>query len=123
MLQIYCGELYVILSVSEEYLANTEAVVKQLRKDTSGGDPWIVILDAEGKALVTSDGPNGNIGYPVEETEINHFVDMLRQTRQRISDEELSQLDAELETFADKRRKARNAAQQGAQPDTDKPGD
>ena len=33
-------------------------------RQSSGGIPWFAILDAQGKALATSDGPGGNIGYP-----------------------------------------------------------
>ena len=83
----------------------------------------MVILDSNGDSLVTSDGPNGNIGYPFEPDEINHFIDMLKRTGRHISSEELSKLKEELEAFAEKSRKARKAAQQGAQPDREQAGE
>ena len=30
----------------------------------NAGIPWMVILDTDGKELISSDGPKGNIGYP-----------------------------------------------------------
>ena len=39
-------------------------IQKRYQPATSGGIPWFAILDAQGKALATSDGPRGNIGYP-----------------------------------------------------------
>jgi uncharacterized protein YyaL (SSP411 family) len=61
-----------------------------------GGIPWFVILDAKGKALATSDGPKGNIGYPGEPHEIEHFLAMLKQTARKMGPEQLSAIEAAL---------------------------
>ena len=55
-------------------------VMDELKKDRQGGMPWIVILDGDGKELISSVGPDGNIGCPVEPNEIAHFVDMIKQS-------------------------------------------
>jgi len=41
------------------------------------GYPYIVMLDAAGKPLVSSISPNGNIGYPDAPSEIDWFMTML----------------------------------------------
>ena len=51
----------------------------RLRDGQSSGIPWMAILDGEGKKLVTSDGPQGNIGYPALPEEIAYFVEMLKK--------------------------------------------
>ncbi len=77
---------------------------KQVEQRLTGGEnkgyPWSVILDAEGTALITADGPQGNIGCPVSEAEAGHFFEMLSTTRQRLTDAELEILRAEHAEFA-----------------------
>lgn len=38
----------------------------------------MLILDADGKPLITSDAAEGNIGYPGQPKEITHFGKILR---------------------------------------------
>ena len=66
-------------------------------QEKRGGIPWCVILDAEGKTLATSDGPDGNIGFPSDEAGIKHFMTMLQSTKQRLTDEDLAGLRKDLE--------------------------
>jgi hypothetical protein len=54
-------------------------VAGRLRDSQGGGIPWMAILDGEGKKLVTSDGPQGNIGYPGTPAEIAWFLEMLKK--------------------------------------------
>lgn len=91
---------YVDLKVDTDRHLHGEAVAKRLRGERSGGIPWSVITDAEGAELVTSDGPGGNIGCPVSAEERAHFIDMVRRTRVRITDDELAVLESELAAFA-----------------------
>jgi hypothetical protein len=67
-------------------------VFARYRTTDKGGIPWFVFLDAKGKAVATSDGPKGNIGFPYEPHEITHFVGMLQAARQRLSDAEIEEL-------------------------------
>ena len=70
---------------------NGEAVIRRLRKEP-GGIPWMIILDANGKALITSNGPDGNIGFPSGAVGIAHFEQMLRTTARRLTDTEVKLL-------------------------------
>jgi len=60
------------------------------------GIPWFAFLDSKGKALATSDGPKGNIGFPGNEMEIGHFLKMLDTTKRHLAKEDLDQLQASL---------------------------
>ena len=98
--QALFAEDYEILKLCTETMKNGEAVAGRLRSDTSGGIPWMAILDSSGQELITSDGPNGNIGYPVMPAEIDHFMNMLRITRKKLSDDQLQQIASALEENA-----------------------
>ncbi len=66
---------------------------KTHRPDPSGGIPWYSIQDAVRSTLVTSDGANGNIGFPGgDEMSTDYLIDMLRKTRHAITDDELQRL-------------------------------
>jgi thioredoxin-related protein len=62
------------------------------RKNDKGGIPWFVMLDAKGQALATSDAAEGNIGFPFTDSEIVHFVTMLKTSRSRMTDAEIDGL-------------------------------
>ena len=84
---------------TERHLHGAE-VASELRGERSGGIPWMLITDSSGAELVTSDGPQGNVGCPVMPHETEGFLSMLDRTRQHLSDEELAALGAYLEEFA-----------------------
>lgn len=77
-----------------------KALAMKLRGE-QGGIPWMVILDDKGKHLTTSDGPKGNVGYPAQPQEIAHFMEMLKETKQRITAEELQAVEATLKKNAE----------------------
>jgi len=52
----------------------------------------MVIVDADAKSLITSDGPRGNIGYPSDAAGIAHFERMLRTTARRLTDTQMRSL-------------------------------
>jgi thiol-disulfide isomerase/thioredoxin len=66
----------------------------------STGIPWMAILDAEGKVLASGDGPQGNIGYPVEPHEIDHFIGMLKKTARKLGPGEIDEIRKDLEKRA-----------------------
>jgi hypothetical protein len=67
-------------------------------QEKRGGIPWFAILDADSKTLATSDGPHGNIGFPGDDPGgIEHFVQMLQSTKQRLTEEDLATLRQHLE--------------------------
>lgn len=71
-------------------MTNGREVAGRLRENTAGGIPWIAILSAAGDTLVTSDGPQGNIGYPYEPHEIEHFQEMLRKTAKHMGPDQIA---------------------------------
>jgi hypothetical protein len=87
---------YVWITVDERFTHATD-VMKKLRPKAQGGIPWVVILDADGKPLINSDAPEGNIGNPSEPKEVEHFEKMLGTTAQHMSDAEIKILMADLQ--------------------------
>jgi thiol-disulfide isomerase/thioredoxin len=72
-------------------------LLQATRGHESGGVPWFVFLDKEGKVLASSDGKQGNIGFPAAPEEIAHFGDMLRQAAVHLGTEEIATLVASLQ--------------------------
>ena len=91
---------WIVFEIDTDRMKNGKAVEKRLTGGEGKGYPWSVILDAEGKALIDADGPNGNIGCPVTAEEAAHFFAMLTKTRQRLTDDELTLLRKEHAAFA-----------------------
>ncbi|MDG2384574.1 MAG: hypothetical protein P8N76_23095 [Pirellulaceae bacterium] len=89
-----------MVKIDTDEMTNGEQVATRLRGDRTGGIPWMVILDAGGDELISADGPNGNIGCPVEPAGIEHFMKMLEQTAKHSSDETRSTIRASLEEYA-----------------------
>jgi thioredoxin-related protein len=96
---------YIDVPIDVVRMKSGEALQQRLRSGGSaGGVPWSAILDADGTTLVTSDGPSGNIGYPYEPAEIEHFVAMLKQTRRTLTDTTIAALAGDLSAYAETRK-------------------
>ena len=93
---------YVIAHIDVDRMTGGKEVQKRYQPATSGGIPWYAILDAQGKALATSDGPGGNIGYPAQPQEIAHFLSMLKGQAHRIDAGQLDQIRKSLEQAAER---------------------
>ena len=91
---------YVTIKIDVERNPNGDAVAKRLRRERRGGIPWMVILDADGEELVSSDAPTGNIGCPVQPEEVAWFAEMIRRSAIRLQAPDVSRLQAELEEYA-----------------------
>jgi hypothetical protein len=79
---------------------HAQEIAKELRQEAEGGIPWVAILDAEGKTLITSNDSEGeNIGFPSksEPDGIRHFLKMLRSTSQRMTEDDFQTLQRALE--------------------------
>jgi hypothetical protein len=87
-----------------------DEILKGYRPGASGGIPWFVFLDAKGDALATSDGPKGNIGYPVTPEEIEHFLGMLGKAARELGPAEIEAVEAALEDEARKIEAGRSRA-------------
>ena len=81
-------------------MQNGKAVSERLRKGRTGGIPWIAMLDSAGNELATSDGPDGNIGCPVQPSEIEHFMRMISQSDKGYTPGELVRINKALKAFA-----------------------
>ena len=75
-------------------------VAARLRKGKRGGIPWMVILDGDGKELVTSDGPKGNVGCPVAPHEIDWFMTMIARTATNLDTDEQKAIRKHLDAYA-----------------------
>ena len=80
---------YILVKIDLDRMAGAKAIDKRISKK-GHGIPWFAILDAEGKVLITSDGPRGNIGYPVKPAEIAHFIHMIKETSRNITSGQIS---------------------------------
>ena len=63
----------------------------------------MTILDSSGQELANSVGPQGNIGFPSELSEIGHFADMLNKTKQKMTDAEVESLVTDLKDRREQR--------------------
>jgi thioredoxin-related protein len=91
---------YLDVKIDVDRMEHGQEVLAEYRKGADGGIPWTIILDADGEAIVTSDGPAGNIGYPVSPEEIAHFLTMLRTSARRIEPAQIERIEAELKAAA-----------------------
>ena len=82
-------------------------LMAKLQRDRSGGLPWLVILDGDGKEVISSNAPpdGSNIGAPVSEAETAHFRTMLQKSRSKLTDEDFALLMAEQEAHGAKHRR------------------
>jgi uncharacterized protein YyaL (SSP411 family) len=83
---------FVDLKIDIDRMAGGKEVHSKYRGDTSGGIPWFAFVDAEGKVVMTSDGPQGNVGFPAAAEEIAHFESMLAKTAKKLTKQEQSRL-------------------------------
>lgn len=88
---------YVLVKIDAYRFPHGNEVINRIRSNRGGGIPWMAILDAKGKVLITSDGPDGNIGCPQEPKDIDHFMKMLTTTARRITHDQLVQLRTNVE--------------------------
>ena len=95
------GRDYVTIKIDVERNTSGDAVAKRLRGERRGGIPWMVILDADGKELVSSDAPSGNIGCPVQPEEVAWFGEMLQRSSTRLGDDGIAGVLVELEAYAE----------------------
>ena len=68
------GKDYVDVKIDTDRTVGGADLLKEYSNGNSGGIPWFVFLDKEGKPLVDSNGPQGNIGFPSADEEIAHSL-------------------------------------------------
>lgn len=97
------GKDWDICVIDVDRMTHGKEINERLKGARQGGLPWLAILDNEGKELISSNDPqhNGaNTGAPVQPTEIDHFLVMLRTTRQHATDDDLAAIESDLREFA-----------------------
>ena len=87
---------FVSLKLEADRMVGGKDILKRYQAN-EGGIPWFVFLDGDGKAVVTSDGPKGNVGFPAAPHEIAHFRTMLERSKRRLSDADIDALVKSLE--------------------------
>ena len=92
-------------SIDTSSQVNADKVIAKVRGKQRGGIPWMTIVDANGKRLITSDGPKGNIGCPIQPPETEYFRTMLEKTRKKLTDAELDALKKANDTYAERYRR------------------
>ena len=87
---------FVNLKLEADRMAGGKDVLRRYQAN-EGGIPWFVFLDGDGRMVVTSDGPKGNVGFPAAPHEIAHFRTMLEQSKRKLADADIDALVASLE--------------------------
>ena len=96
------GRDFIIVKIDTDRMTHGKEVAERLRGERRGGIPWMVILDAAGKELITSDGPKGNVGCPMLPHERAFFIEMLEKTSQRMGKDGIALVKKALDAYAEK---------------------
>lgn len=81
---------FVDVKIDEDRTIGAKEIEEKYKK--SGGIPWFAFLDAQGQVIATSDGPKGNVGFPAEPHEIEHFATMLKKACKKLQPGEIDAL-------------------------------
>ncbi|HEY3245173.1 MAG TPA: thioredoxin family protein [Phycisphaerae bacterium] len=84
---------YVPVKIDEDRMTGGKALEAKFRREDDKGIPFFVVLDATGKKLADSNGPKGNIGFPAEPDEIEHFKRVVRQTAPALNSQQVEILE------------------------------
>ncbi len=71
------GTRAIDVKIDVDRMTNGKAVLARYRKGDEGGIPWFAFIDGAGAVVATSDGKNGNLGFPTTDEEITEFDGML----------------------------------------------
>ncbi len=92
---------FVVLTIDQERMTNGQALRNRLSKGEGGGVPWFAFVGEDGEVIATSNGPNGNIGFPAEPEGQVHFKSMLAKAAPEITPEQQDALTAPLQKVFD----------------------
>jgi len=76
---------FVDIKIDQDRTEGGKDMLEKYSDGKSGGIPWIVFLDGDGKALINSNASKGNIGFPSESAEIEHFEVMLKKVAKNMT--------------------------------------
>ncbi|TWU47371.1 Regulatory protein BlaR1 [Rubripirellula tenax] len=88
---------FVMLKLDDGDRTDHPDIFDRLTRGQHYGIPFHVIYDANGKRLIDSDGPMGNIGSPSSFEGIKHFKRMLDAGRQRMADDQIDAIVSSIE--------------------------
>ena len=91
---------FLTIKIDTDRMTHGQKLFDATKKERSGGLPWIVIVDTEGKERISGVGEKGNVGCPVQPHEVAHFLKMVDTTRAHMTDEEFESLGKSLKAFA-----------------------
>lgn len=77
---------FVDLKIDTDRMVGGDELLKKYC-EKQGGIPWFAFVSAADEVVTNSDGPKGNVGYPSEDFEIEHFAAMLEQTKRFTKDQ------------------------------------
>lgn len=89
---------YVPVKIDVERMTGGNDMKVKYGGDAKGGIPYFAILDADGKKLADAMGKEGNIGFPVESYEVDHFMKVLKTYAPRLSAAQFATLKKGLKT-------------------------
>ncbi len=92
---------YIDLKIDVDRMTGAKEILARYPDAANSGIPWIVVLDSQGKPIITSESPKGNIGFPVEPHEIEHFVKMLKETARNLTTEQIESIETALQKSAE----------------------
>ncbi len=81
---------FIDLKIDTDRTAGAKEFAEKL--GAKGGIPWYTILDASGKALITSTTEGDNIGFPANAAEITRFGSMLKKSVRTLTGPEIQTL-------------------------------
>lgn len=98
---------FIDLKIDVDRMTGGKELLATYPHAANAGIPWMVVLDPAGKSIITSESTRGNVGYPVEPHEIEHFVKMLETATRRTTPEQIEHVERALKEAAEKIRSAR----------------
>ena len=104
---------FLALRIDEDRTIGGKELHAQLRGERSGGLPWFVFLDADGRELAAAndtDIDGGNVGFPQTDAEVAWFGKALRAARASLTDEDIATLQLSLLRVREEREKAAREA-------------
>ena len=90
------AKAFVDVKIDTDRMTGGQALLDGHSAGKNGGIPWCEILAADGTALVNSNGPKGNIGFPAQSEEIAWFVEMLKKSGAKLSHDDIATLERSL---------------------------
>ncbi|RBP40563.1 uncharacterized protein DUF255 [Roseimicrobium gellanilyticum] len=93
------GKYYVVVAIDTSYMPDGRAVFSKLAKP--GAPSWVIIAPDK-TVIVDSYATAGNVGYPLQPKETEHYTAALKKATPKITDQELQTLSQQIKKAAGK---------------------